>query len=65
MSLSVNGVSTTTERDYFRCEVYKPVGLEDVRVQWDYRDASGELHTGVARDVLSAKAAARRYGYRG
>lgn len=65
MSLSEHGVSTTTERDYFRCEVFKPVGLKGIRVQWDYRDAGGELHTGIAPDVDSAKTAARQYGYHG
>jgi hypothetical protein len=70
-SLTKNGVSTTTERDCFRYETYQrhrhlsrlypPV----TRVQWDYRDAAGELHSGVARSVEQAKEAARRFGYKG
>jgi len=65
MSLTEHGVSTTTERDCFRYETFRPAWRRCVRVQWDYRDAAGELHSGVAKTLDAAKVAARRYGYRG
>lgn len=63
MSLTEQGVSTTTERNSFKFEVYQPVGSKTTKVQWDYRDASGELHTGIACDLNYAKAAASAFGY--
>ncbi len=65
MSLTKHGVSTTTERDCFRYEEYTTEVSRRTKVQWDYRDARGELHSGVACDVDHAKERAREYGYRG
>ena len=63
--LTEHGVSTTIERDCFRYETYHPTGKTHTRIQWDYRDSQGVLHSGIARDLPSAQASARRFGYQG
>jgi hypothetical protein len=65
MSLTEHGVSTTTERDCFRYETFRLAWHRRDCIQWDYLDAAGELHSGVAKTLDAAKVAARRYGYRG
>ena len=65
MPLTVHGMSTTIERDSFQYEEYAPVGSLGTKIQWDYRDASGVLHTGIACDLDRARTAAREYGFSG
>ena len=67
MALTKNGISTTTTRGTFAYAVYyKQQSLTDKyrglppeqRVQWDYRDTSGKLHSGIARTLETAYQAA-------
>lgn len=66
MSLTDNGISTTTELDSFKWQQYslrgKGGGIR-TRIQWEYRDKSGALHSGVTHTLLDACMAARLYGY--
>ena len=55
MPLTQNGVSTTTERGVLRYEQYYDRLLHRGRVQWDYRDKTGKLHSGTATCVTAAK----------
>jgi hypothetical protein len=62
MALTENGISTTKGHGQFRYETYQtafaPVkGI--TRVQWDYRDTKGVLHSGIAKSVEEARKAAR------
>lgn len=59
--LTQNGISTTTEKNSFRYETMKMFGK--IRTQWDYRDSSGKLHSGIAKDLETAKIRASKYGY--
>jgi hypothetical protein len=60
-----NGVTTTKGRDQFQWEEFLPaLGGGVSYVQWDYRDAKGELHSGVARNLADAEVKAAESGYR-
>lgn len=63
--LTKNGVSTTQGRDQFAYEKYYNKVLKRHIVQWDYRDANGQLHSGTAKTLEEAKEKAAKYGYRG
>lgn len=65
MSLTVNGVSTTTQKDQFQYEKFTTkLGRKTIaRIQWDYRDAQGVLHTGIATSIDNAMEAASKFGY--
>jgi hypothetical protein len=63
--LTKNGVSTTTKPGQFAYEPYNSAVLEGERVQWDYRDKNGKLHSGIAKTLEEAKAEARKFGYEG
>lgn len=62
MALTENGISTTRTNGQFAFEQYRSPFTGDF-VQWDYRDQSGTLHSGVVRTLEQAKAAASRFGY--
>jgi hypothetical protein len=64
--MTVNGVSTTTQRDQFQCEAFTTrIGRKSItKIQWDYRDRNGELHSGIAPTVLEATKAAEKFGYK-
>jgi hypothetical protein len=66
MSLIKNGVSTTTGKDQFNFEVFTTkIGRKPItRIQWDYRDSNGVLHSGVAKTILDAAKAAEKFGYK-
>jgi hypothetical protein len=64
-SLTKFGISTTTEKDCLRYETFRPAWRRCERIQWDYRDATGELHSGIAKTLDDAKNAAREFGYCG
>ncbi|MBE3122167.1 MAG: hypothetical protein IMZ58_08190 [Thermoplasmata archaeon] len=60
--LTKSGVSTTKERDVLRYDVFQ--GYQDrEKVQWDYRDNSGKLHSSICNDIESARIQAARHGY--
>lgn len=62
--LTVNGVSTTLGAGQFAYEEYVSPFTLRKRVQWDYRDRQGKLHTGISDSVEEAKAEVdRRFGY--
>lgn len=65
MTLTANGVSTTKERNSFQYEKFTTkIGRKNIeRVQWDYRDKNGVLHTGIAKDFEAACLQASKFGY--
>ena len=63
--LNQNGITTTREADTFACEEFFSGPMRVRRIQWDYRDEEGELHSGIAKTVEEAKEKARKFGYRG
>jgi hypothetical protein len=65
MSLTANGVTTTTEKDCLQYEKYfTKIGRKKVaRIQWDYRDSKGVLHSGIATSIDKATEAAKEHGY--
>jgi major membrane immunogen (membrane-anchored lipoprotein) len=65
--LTENGISTTTQKDQFQYEEFEGNirnGKGTWMVQWDYRDANGKLHSGVAKTVEAAKQKAAQFGYK-
>lgn len=58
MRLTKNGVSTTKEKGIFAYEEYGPVNKK--RVQWDYRDRKGKLHSGVSKTLPAAMITAEK-----
>lgn len=64
MPINENGVSTTNLRGQFAYEEYKSPFSGKLRVQWDYRDMAGHLHSGIAVSVEAAVNAASRFGYK-
>lgn len=64
-TMTKNGVSTTTSRDQFQCEEFYSDILKRTLFQWDYRDENGKLHSGVAKSLDAAGAAAAKFGYTG
>ncbi len=62
VGLQQNGVSTTKERDVLRYDCYSGYQGKS-RVQWDYRDRQGKLHTAITNDINLARVQAARYGY--
>lgn len=52
MSLTENGVSTTKQNCTFAHEPFVSHGRN--YIQWDYRDSSGKLHSGVAKTLEEA-----------
>lgn len=65
--MTKNGVSTTVKKGQFQFEQYYAGSVIRgvLRVQWDYRDTRGDLHSGISTTVAEAKAQARLYGYKG
>jgi hypothetical protein len=64
MSLTQNGVSTTEKGQFAYEKFFAKLGRKTItRYQWDYRDANGILHSGVATSPGAAKRAAAKYGY--
>lgn len=65
--INQNGMTTTTENGQFQCEGFntKLRGKNVRRYQWDYRDSSGKLHSGVAKTEDEAKQKAVQFGYIG
>ncbi len=62
VGLQHNGVSTTKARDVLRYDCY--TGYQDKpRVQWDYRDRQGNIHTAICGNIETARQQAARYGY--
>lgn len=59
--LTENGVSTTRAAGEFRCERYYSAVQHGWRWQWDYRDTTGRLWSGVAKTVFQARQAASRW----
>ena len=47
----------------FQFEEFVPYRDFVTRVQWDYRDEQGNLHSGIAKTIEAAKEAARKFGY--
>jgi hypothetical protein len=62
VGLQQNGVSTTKERDVLRYDIFTGHGGQQ-KVQWDYRDFSGKLHTSICGTIQAAREQAARYGY--
>ena len=60
MTLTINGISTTTAEQRFAHELYYSPVLRKNMIQWDYRDSRGKLHSGVARSVEQAKKIAEK-----
>ncbi|HEQ98846.1 MAG TPA: DUF3873 domain-containing protein [candidate division Zixibacteria bacterium] len=59
--LNKNGCTTTHERGQFAYEEFRSALFNyELRVQWDYRDHKGRLHSGIAKSIEEAKAAARK-----
>jgi len=58
--MTKNGVSTTTTPRTFKCERYKSSLSQTWKVQWDYRDSKGKLHTGIAASEEEARLEAER-----
>ena len=52
-------------RDCFQYEEFYSEILKGDRVQWDYRDKDGNLHSGITKTVEQAIERARDVGYRG
>jgi len=52
MGLTENGVSTTKEKGQFAYEEYGP--YYNRKIQWDYRDNKGVLHSGISRTLAMA-----------
>lgn len=63
MIMTVNGVSTTKNKDQFQCEKFYSDIVRSYRYQWDYRDAAGELHSGITKTEEAAIENAKKYGY--
>jgi hypothetical protein len=61
--LTRDGISTTKKVGSFRTEQYTDRFSGETHVQWDYRDANGELHTGIAPTLQMARKAAAKFGY--
>lgn len=59
--LTKNGVSTT-KKGQFQYEEYYCSITKKTRVQWDYRDPTGKLHSGIVKDVASVKNIAAGFG---
>lgn len=64
MAMTERGISTT-EVGQFRHEEYYSQVAKGKRVQWDYRDTKGILHSGIAKTLEEAKAKAAQFGYQG
>jgi hypothetical protein len=62
VGLQQNGVSTTRGRDVLRYDCFIGFRGRD-RVQWDYRDQRGNLHTAVCSTLEIAREQAAQYGY--
>ena len=56
-----DGISTTKTPGQFAFVVYYSVALRGERVQWDYRDTNGMLHSGVAGTIEQAMQVAERF----
>ncbi len=52
-----------TTRDTLWTETFESTLTGGFYVEWNYRDASGELHAGVARSKGEAGQQAKAYGY--
>ena len=63
MSLTENGISTTRNINQFAAEVFFSRINNKFLVQWDYRDETGTLHSGIAPSPESALKAASQFGY--
>jgi hypothetical protein len=61
--LTREGISTTKKVGSFRTEQFYSKVSEKTLIQWDYRDANGELHTGIAPTLQMARKAAAKFGY--
>jgi hypothetical protein len=61
--LTVGGISTTKENGSFRWERFQSVSGKTL-VQWDYRDKSGFLTSGVCGTLEEAKKQATSLGWR-
>jgi major membrane immunogen (membrane-anchored lipoprotein) len=66
MSLTKNGISTTLEKDQFSYQAFttKLKGEKVTRIQWDYRDKNGVLHSGISLNLGAAMTEASKHGYR-
>lgn len=58
MSITEHGVSTTRTPGEFACEQFHSRIRRKPFYQWDYRDSSGELHSGIAMSRAAAITAA-------
>jgi hypothetical protein len=58
MSLTKDGISTTRNRGKFAYEQFYSAIKRRNLVQWDYRDTSGKLHSGIAKSLEAAIVAA-------
>jgi hypothetical protein len=63
--MSRGGVSTCTDLDTLQYSKFTTrIGRKPVtRIQWDYRDKEGELHTGIATSIDRAMEEAAKHGY--
>ncbi len=61
-ALQHNGISTTIKCDILRYDVFTGHGGKE-RVQWDYRDKRGVLHTSICNDTATARTQAEKYGF--
>jgi Domain of unknown function, B. Theta Gene description (DUF3873) len=62
--LTKNGISTTLGLGQFAYEEYVSAFTQRKRVQWDYRDRWGKLHSGICDSVEEAKEqVARQFGF--
>jgi hypothetical protein len=61
--ITIDGISTTKIRGSFRTEEFYSKLSRCWLVQWDYRDQSGDLHTGISLTIEGARKAAAIFGY--
>lgn len=62
--LTENGVSTTRNKNEFRTETFISKVTGEELIQWDYRDANGVLHSGVAKSLDEAMQKASKHGFK-
>jgi len=61
--MTSGGVSTNHSNDLFTYNEYEDY-KKKIRVQWDYRDSKGKLHSGIARSLEDAKTCAAKHGFK-
>ncbi len=62
--VDAQGVISDGERNVFRFSFHQTLIKHRNTVRWWFRDARGELHSGVAVDLRRAEETAAAFGYR-